>query len=455
MKLRSRLTLLFSLITAGILLGFALVVYYGAERSREREFYRLLRSEAVTKANLYFDAKVPEELLQNIYRSNRELIYEVEAAIYAPPFELLYHDAVEIDYVKESPELIAEILRKGEVAFYEGDWQVVGLRIARGGREYVITAAAFDDYGYTKLTNLRDNMAVSGVIALIVLALAGYFFSKRALEPVRRMNEKALRISATNLDLRLDAGPYRDELAELADTFNGMLNKLEQSFDAQKQFVHNTAHELRTPLAAVVAELELALNAEREPAELRAAIRRALGDARRLSRISGGLLDLAKAGYDPSQISFETVRADELLIEAAGGLKQANPRYKIDLEFSDVHDPEAPLLIEANTYLLRVAFANVMDNACKFSPDKRCRVIIEGTKQGVKIAFEDKGPGIPEEDLPRLFEAFYRGENRDKARGSGIGLSLTRRITELHGGQISVASTDKGTTLSVTFGTKE
>ncbi len=449
MKLRSRLTLLFGLITAGILLAFALVVYYGASQSREREFYRLLRSEAITKANLYFDAKVPEQLLQNIYRSNRELIYEVEAAIYAPPFELLYHDAVDIDYVKENPELIAEILQKGEVAFYEGDWQVVGLRVAHDGRDYAITAAAFDDYGFTKLANLRYNMGITGLVALLVLGLGGYFFSKRALEPVRRMNEKALRISATNMDLRLDTGPYRDELSELADTFNGMLNRLEQSFDAQKHFVHNVAHELRTPLAAIIAELELALHSERNTEELKSAIQLALGDARRLSRISGGLLDLAKASYDPSQITFETLRIDELMMEAVGALKQANPDYHIDLGFSEAHDPDANLQLKANAYLLRVAFANVMDNACKFSPDKTCEVRIEAQKNRIEMAFSDRGPGIPEEDLAQLFEAFFRGENRDKARGSGIGLSLTKRIIDLHEGHIRVSSEKGGTTMRI------
>jgi len=447
MKIRSRLTLLFGLITAAVLLAFSLVVYYAAEQSREREFYRLLRSEAMTKAKLYFDAKVPEALLQDIYLSNRELIYEVEVAIYGAPFDLLYHDAVEIDYVKESPELIGRILQEGEVAFYQDRWQVVGLRLEQDGQVYAITAAAYDDYGYTKLANLRDNMALTGFLALAVLALAGYFFSKKALDPVRRMNEKALRISATNLDLRLETGSYRDELYELSETFNGMLNRLEQSFDAQKHFVHNIAHELRTPLAAIIAELELALQAERTPEQLREAIRQSLGDARRLSRISGGLLDLAKASYDASQIKFETLRVDELLMEAMQALKQANPDYQMDILFSETHDPDALLQMRGNAYLLRVAFANVMDNACKFSPDHRCAIIIEGEKHHTSLQFVDHGPGIPEEDQPRLFEAFYRGKNQDVARGSGIGLSLTRRIIELHKGEIKIKSSTEGTTL--------
>lgn len=451
MKIRSRLTLLFSIITAAVLLAFALVVYYAAEQSREREFYRLLRSEAMTKAKLYFDAEVPEGLLQEIYLSNRELIYEVEVAIYAAPFNLLYHDAVEIDYVKESPELIGRILDRGEAAFYQDRWQVVGLRYEQDGNVYAITAAAYDDYGYTKLTNLRDNMALAGFLALAVLAAAGYLFSKKALSPVRRMNEKALRISATNLDLRLETGPYKDELHELADTFNGMLNRLEQSFDAQKHFVHNIAHELRTPLAAIIAELELALQAERTPEQLREAIRRSLGDARRLSRISGGLLDLAKASYDASQIKFDTLRVDELLMEAMQTLKQANPDYETDILFSESHDPDASLQTHGNAYLLRVAFANVMDNACKFSPDKRCTIIIEGGKTRNCLKFADKGPGIPAEDRPRLFEAFYRGQNQSVAAGTGIGLSLTRRIIELHKGEISVESGTDGTTLALTL----
>jgi two-component system sensor histidine kinase ArlS len=110
MKIRTRLILLFTLLTASILLVFAVIIYLSASENRENEFYILLRNEAITKANLYFDARVEEKILQDIYRRNREIINEVEVAIYTKDFELLYHDALDIDYVKETREMIDHII---------------------------------------------------------------------------------------------------------------------------------------------------------------------------------------------------------------------------------------------------------------------------------------------------------------------------------------------------------
>lgn len=118
MKIRTRLTILFTVITATILLAFASVIYFSAKKNREKEFYSILKKEAITKANLFFNAKVDAKTLQDIYRNNREILNEVEVAIYDTGFNLLYHDAVDIDYVKETPEMINEIFQKGEIQFY-------------------------------------------------------------------------------------------------------------------------------------------------------------------------------------------------------------------------------------------------------------------------------------------------------------------------------------------------
>jgi two-component system sensor histidine kinase ArlS len=272
MKIRTRLTILFTVITATILLAFASVIYFSAKKNREKEFYSILKKEAITKANLFFNAKVDAQTLQDIYRNNREILNEVEVAIYDTGFNLLYHDAVDIDYVKETPEMINEIFQKGEIQFYQQDWQVIGLRYEYKNKNYIITATAIDQYGYNKLNSLLKNSIVVFIISIIFIYIAGLYFSKKAFDPVKDMIEKAKVISATNLDLRLNSNGSKDELAELANTFNEMLNRLENSFDAQKHFVSNISHELRTPLAAIITELELSTNKEKSVAEYKSTI---------------------------------------------------------------------------------------------------------------------------------------------------------------------------------------
>lgn len=456
MKIRTQIALLFIFITATILLAFASVIYYSAKKNREGEFYTLLKKEAITKANLFFNAKVENQTLQDIYRSNREVLNEVEVAIYDSGFNLLYHDAVDIDFVKETPEMISEIYQRGEIRFYQQDWQVVGIRYEFENIKYIVTATAIDQYGYNKLDSLFRTIVIVFIISMLFIYAAGWFFSNKAFKPVKIMTEKAKLISATQLDLRLPANGSKDELSELANTFNEMLNRLENSFDAQKHFVSNISHELRTPLAAIIAELELSANKDRNTEQYKTAIQNVLSDAKKLARLSNSLLDLAKASYDPSEISFKPIRIDEVLLDAHQQVRQANPDYKIDIHFDSgfLHNEnDNQLLVNGNQYLLKVAFVNLIENGCKFSEDKRCEVsvsFINHTPSRIVFNFKDKGIGISEENLKNIFIPFYRGENKKIAEGNGIGLSLTQKIIALHKGTIFTTSQKhKGTTFVV------
>jgi two-component system sensor histidine kinase ArlS len=450
MKIRTQLTILFTLITATILLAFGSVIYISAKQNRETEFFSLLKKEAITKANLYFNAKVEVQILQDIYLANREILNEVEVAIYDTAFNLLYHDAVDIDIVKETLEMINSIYQSGELKFFQDDWQVVGLRYEFQSKTYIVTAAAFDQYGYNKLYNLQKNIIIVFIVSILFIGIAGLYFSKKAFNPVKEMVEKVKRISATNLDLRLAPKGSKDELSELANTFNDMLDRLEKSFDAQKHFVSNISHELRTPLAAIIAELELAVNKNRNVEEYKSAVKNALSDAKKLVHLSNNLLDLAKANYDSSEISFKLTRIDETLLDAMQQVQQANPNFKIDIYFENDFDNDNQISVKGNEYLLKVAFANLFENGCKFSADNHATVAISFNWQKIILSFSDKGIGISETDLKSIFNPFYRGENKQFADGNGIGLSLTQRIILLHKGTISVSSKqNEGTTFYI------
>lgn len=450
MKTRTRLTILYTLITATILLAFAAVIYYTAKENREKEFYTLLKKEAITKANLFLNASVEKQTLQDIYHNNRKILNEVEVAIYDTAFTLLYHDAVDIDFVKETKQMIDEINQKGEINFYQEDWQVIGLRYKFQGKNFIVTATAIDQYGYNKLDSLFKTIVIVFIISILVIYIAGRFFSKKAFEPVKEMTQKAANISATNLDLRLPSNGNKDEISELANTFNEMLNRLENSFDAQKHFVSNISHELRTPLAAIITELELSANKEKNAEEYKTAINNALNDAKKLARLSNSLLDLAKASYDPAEISFKPIRIDEILLDARQQVQKVNPDYKIDIHFENDFENDNQISVNGNEYLLKVAFVNLFENGCKFSDKKQSIVSVFFENEKIKLRFTDKGIGISEDDLKNIFVPFYRGDNKNFTDGNGIGLSLTQKIIALHEGTISVSSKrNEGTTFFV------
>ncbi|TRX37947.1 HAMP domain-containing histidine kinase [Flavobacterium sp. ZT3R18] len=440
MKIRNRLTLLFTFITATILFVFASIIYLSAKENRENEFYFGLKKEAITKANLIFDAKVDTKTLQDIYKNNREILNEVEVAIYDDSFKLLYHDAVDIDVVKETRPMFDEIIQKNELYFYQKNRQVVGLNFKFKGKDFVITAAAYDEYGYKKLQDLQQNIILFYIISILFLYIAGRFFSRKAFEPIVELTNKAKNITATNLDLRLSSSDSKDELSEMANTFNEMLNRLENSFDAQKHFVSNISHELRTPLAAIITELELSTNKERSTEEYKTAIQFALNDAKKLAKLSNSLLDLAKASYDPSEISFKPVRIDEILLDASQQVQKSNSSYNVSIHFENDFENENDISVNGNEYLLKVAFANLFENGCKFSNNHKSQVSISFTENQISLQFTDTGIGITKKDLKHIFTPFYRGSNKVHADGNGIGLSLTKKIVSLHKGEISVVS---------------
>lgn len=450
MKIRLKLTLIFTALFAAVLLAFAFVIYLSYSRNREEEYYRRLKQQAVTKANLLLDAKVAPSVLQLIYKNSTNTLYQEEVAIYDTDFHLLYHDAVDIDKVKETRPMIDSIIRLNEIQFYLGKMQAVGFLYHYHDKNYVITSAALDENGYNKVNNLKYTLIICFTGAILLTIMAGIFFSRKALRPVLKMVRRVEDITATNLDLRVDEGNRKDEIAELAVTFNQMLDRLERSFDSQKQFVSNISHELRTPMSSVITELELAVSKSRTETEYKTTISLALADANKIVKLSNSLLDLAKASYDQTEINFKDVRLDELLLDARTQVLKSNPGYQVNILFEREIENDDFISVKGNEYLLKVAFINLIENGCKFSNDKRISVAISFHDKNTILRFSDTGIGIPTEDLPNIFTPFYRGTNKGFAYGNGIGLSLTQKIIHLHHGTIAVVSaTGEGTTFTV------
>lgn len=452
MKIRLKLTLLFAGLFAALLLVFSLVIYVSNVRQREEGYFERLRQLAITKTRLLVEANVDPSVLQVIYKNSLNSLPQEEVAVYDTAFHLLYHDANNIDRVKETRQTIDSILVLKEVHFYVEDLQAIGFIYRFQGKPYVITAAARDEEGLSRLKTLRMTLAVGFAVAILFTLLAGRLFARKALRPVSDMVGQVSEITASRLDLRVPAGNGKDEIAELAFTFNRMLERLERSFEAQKQFVSHISHELRTPLAALIAELEISTLKGRSPEEYRETIQLILQDARKISKLATDLLDLAKASYDQSGITFRELRPDEVLLDARQSILRSDPSYRVEIVYDKEIEEGDCIAITGNEYLLKVAFSNLMENACKFSINHQCTVRIGFHAGGMILQFSDTGIGIPTGDLPHIFEPFYRGGNKKYASGNGIGLSLTQRIIQLHRGTITVESrVQEGTTFTVGF----
>ncbi len=446
------MSLLFTATCGLLLLLFALVIYFAAANDREATFFDYIKTEAVTKAELLLSGNIDPEILQTIYRQNREHLSEVEIAIYDPDFNLLYHDAIDIDIVQETEEMIDEILELGSIEFRQNGWQVIGVHYRHNEQDYVVTGAGFDRMGYEKLTLLRNTLIKASVLGLILVYFLGLVFSREVLSPLRNIANSVSEITATNLNLRLRPRDSGDELTDLTLHFNEMLDRLEQSFQSQREFVHNISHEIKTPLTAIITEIELALFEAEEGDSRKETLEVILKDARKMDRIVQNLLNMAKSHYDPSQLSKKEIRVDEVLMDARTEALRGRESAEISLHVDEDIPDDTALIVNGNAYLLQVAFINLMDNAVKFSTDKKCAVSLGAEGESIKIIFADRGPGITPEDSSRIFEPFYRTGASANLEGSGIGLSIVKKIIELHGGSISLISGEqKGSSFTVSL----
>ena len=446
MKIRTTLTLQYAGLTAAVFFVFVMAVYYVSEHSRSNAFFRNLQSEAITKAHLFLKDQVDAKTMQSIYLNNQKFINEVEVAVYTTDFKILYHDALQNDIVKETPEMIKRILKRKNINFYVDEYQAIGLVYSFEGKDYVVTAAAYDGYGYANRDALRNMLILLFIGGLSVLVVVGYILSRSTLKPIRNIVKEAEKITASHIDKRLPVKNEQDELGELSTTFNA----LEKSFNSQKMFVSNVSHELRTPMAALTAELDLALLKERSSEQYQMAIGNALQDSRRIVNLIDGLLNLAKADYQSEQITMEEVRLDELLLDARELVLKAHPDYHIELVFEQEAEEDNVLTIIGNSYLLTTAFVNLIENNCKYSSNRASSVLIAYWEQWAIIRLSDNGVGMSDTDKENLFKLFYRGENKHIAPGNGIGMALTQKIIHLHKGELTVSShKDEGTTFVV------
>jgi heavy metal sensor kinase len=301
---------------------------------------------------------------------------------------------------------------------------------------------------------VTEMMMMAFVLILVVAPLSGYWLAGRAIRPLATILHTTARLHPDNLSERLPLRGSGDELDQLSATMNGMLDRLATHLEQQRTFVANAAHELRSPLAAMRTALEVALERERSPAEYRELFGDLIEECTGLGILINHLLLLAEGDAGLLHADGQ-VRLDDLVQRAADMFQGIAEQRGVSLQ---VKAPE-PVTIRGNRVHLREVIHNLIDNALKFTPDGGSVGVELSAPAGspqVQMRVRDTGIGIPPEDLPKVFERFYRADKsrqRDQPTGgNGLGLSICQAIVRSYGGQISIESTlGKGTTVTVSL----
>lgn len=433
MKIQTKITLLFLALSVAILLLLNAFILYFEYQFNYKDFYKRLEARVNLTAQIRLLAGEKSKAYQEIRNNYLEkLDAEKEEILKADTLGRFTNKGLPVDFFNNMVAVGSDIY-KDENQFFAGKI------FNRGTEKYMVVVSASNPYGLQEIQELKKILLIGFFGSLIVVFFAGKLFSYYTFIPVRKLNDKMQSITSNNLHLRLEPAG-KDELAELSNTFNDMLNRLETAFETQNNFVSNASHELRTPLTIINSELEIALKKAGNDQTQLALLNTLHAESDKLTQILNSLLLLAQSGYDGKKQSWQKIRMDELIWQAVESVKKIHPESNIQVDFSALPDNEEALNTLGNGNLLTLAVTNIINNSCKYSQNKLVVIKLSVQNRNIVVAVTDKGIGIPATELQHIFEPFFRASNTHDFNGHGVGLPLALNIIRLHKGSIGIRS---------------
>ncbi len=445
-SLRLRLTAWYAGILAAMLVVFSGLVYWGMSVQLARHPDRALERAALEARAILIDAEDPPGLVE----AHRSRLLEVTHPIMIReepggavlfrsasfPEELAARGAVNASRVGERQErpLLATVRLADE------DFRLASLAVrSPSGRRLLVEAA-------DSLGDIRETMRILRLIPIVLFplviigaALGGLAIAGRALRPIDEVTRLARQIEATNLGERLPAPPSEDELGRLVMTFNEMIDRLDRSFETMRRFTADASHELRTPLTTLRGAVEVTLQKERTAEEYQRVLGEMHQEIEHMTRITQDLLVLARVDAGAEILRREPVDLAEVVSDVVEALRAPAEEKGVTL----VPELARDITTVGDERWLRQVIQNLLDNAIKFSSPGRAVRIALGREEGwVTVKVIDQGAGIPEEDLPHVFDRFYRADRarRKQEGGAGLGLAIARWVARSLGGDIRVES---------------
>ncbi len=292
MKIKNRLALYFTLISAGILLIALATTFFTFSSFAKTDFYGRLMDRAKVAAQLYLEAD--EISVDSLNHVRQRYLKQIPGEVVR-----FYNDRNAPSFIKDreqywTDDIINMVRKRRQAEFTEGARQTVGIYYNDNQGNFVILVSAEDIQGHHRIEDLIEIMVIMLVCVSAALFFIGRWFARKSLKPMDDIVKQVQQVRASNLSLRIDEGNGKDEISELAQNFNRLLKHLENAFELQQTFVINASHELRTPVTSIVGELEVTLNKERSTEEYERALHSALNDAERLNETISGLLELAQ-----------------------------------------------------------------------------------------------------------------------------------------------------------------
>jgi len=439
MSVRIRFVLALTLVVSIILVGSLLTVYVLYDRNRRQDFDKRLWAHAYIEFANYYNIKDTNKTFLdklNYYLPGRPINFHF--ALIDKDCRIVKTEPAEWNYAVDTA-FLQQVKIKKQYDFAEDTLEGIALYINKQGKQSYVVATGYDKYAVARLSSLRVIIIIVAAAGIIATGLFALYYVIMATRPIVALSLQMRHITENNLKLRVKVGKgnvKNNEIVQIATNFNDMLDRLERAFQLQKNFVHHASHELRTPLATMLSQTESALRKELTVKEAYRVLESLKEDQQDMIDLTNSLLLLSQYENINYSIHWPKIRIDELVHDVIATAKKIFADVNICFDFVDTPGKESYLYFPGNETLLRSAVRNLIKNAYLYSSDKNVQVKMEALQNAVYIHVENKGVVLSTEDRDRMFLPFFRGDNAQNVKGFGLGLSIVRRIAELHKGAI-------------------
>jgi signal transduction histidine kinase len=445
MKLKYRFPLLFSLLFSILLGAVLLTVYYLFADFRKVEFTDRLSERVQTTGKLLLEVKeVDSAMLRIIDRNTINQLYNERVQIYDDNQQLIYSSNGDTTVHWSSNELNLLKIKK-EIFNQSKAFDIVGLHYGYGNRDYYLFISAEDKYGNRKLNYLKLLLVSAYLLSILLLWLLAFYLSQKTLKPLHRFTMQIQEINTKNLTVRLDESGRKDEIKDLSHSFNGMMNRINEAYKSQEEFTSNASHELRTPVTRIVMQLENLMKTNEAQPTVKKLLASISEDAYQLSDSITSLLLLSKMEVEGDRAAYQKVRIDEVLFAARGEILKLHPDFKFHFTIESKAGQEVTMEITGDESLLKIAFQNLLKNAYHYSDNQTVYCIVQQEEQALELLLVNTGDVPKVSNTKTLFNTFTRGSNVNNKPGSGIGLSIVKRILTYHHASITYKIPDART----------
>jgi signal transduction histidine kinase len=434
-----------------LLATVTLTVYFLFAHFRQDEFFALMAEKAQTTAKLLIEVKEIDYKMQKLIDSNTiNKLYNDHTQVFDENKKLIYNsnDTLMINWT--SAEL--DQLKLNHRIFKKtGRNDVLGLYYIFEKKGYYVLIAAQDTYD-EKLDYLKYLLASAFIIGTVIVWIMSFRLSRRALKPLDNFRKSIQEITDSNLQIRLSEAKKEDEINALANSFNQMMDRIDNAYNRQKEFTANASHELRTPIARITAQLENLQLKKDLDAVTKANLNSISQDTFQLSEVISSLLALADINSREHLFSLLKLRVDEILYSAVTELSKIYGDFKLKFEIENETKGDTGLEILGDETLLKIAFVNLLKNAFIYSDNGIIDCRIKQNIKNIEVHITNTGVVPDIDDTSTLFTTFYRGTNTKHISGSGIGLSIVQRVLKYHNAHIIYKIINKNTNwVTVTF----